>query len=56
MKDDRPPENGEARTRDEKIKTLGQKFSLSGAFERNFDRDGKIVRTRGWACTMQAQA
>jgi hypothetical protein len=34
----------------------GQKFSLSGAFERNFYKDVKIVRTRGWACTMQAQA
>jgi hypothetical protein len=32
--------------RDEKVKSR-QKFSLSGAFERNFDMDIKIERTRG---------
>jgi hypothetical protein len=33
-----------------------KKFFLSGAFERDFDMDVKIVRTRGWGCTMQSQA
>jgi hypothetical protein len=50
--------NKDTRTQDTRHKVAsylektGQKFSLSGALERNFDMDVKIVTTRGWACTM----